>query len=811
MLLKIIYAGVFSMACGLLAVDGFSQNDTAQANVTAANVTANVPAQPDAPAGQPAAPAQEAPAGQQAPAQEAPKQPALSELLASARKAKDKKEFEKVYAYAKDATDRFAHAARKEQKSLKDFPPSEQIPTCANLNDLAQIQFIKGEALKDEGKKDEAVKAFELIISDFSYAQAWDPRGWYHKLAKTSQEAIDRLQGRDVEAQKCGQANHTRITLNDPGKEEIVNYDNYGDFEGAGTKDYKYVVKFQEGLSEAVGEGIYPNTTSVRWDPAFQEVKKQKRLEGSHWDFVHSPDLQAAFFKWALAPEPPGMRLYYTGFILEKSGLIKHAIKAYYALVVHFPHAVGWTYWHTPWYVGPAAISRINYLCKKYPQVNMRLIGASINIENGFDNNINNDAYIVNPGKLVKNHIPETLSDKVKKYIKDKMSRSKIKKQLGQGKVHFVQYQNGDWELLVDNKPYTIKGITYAVVKTGQSPDDGSLKSWMEYDYNNNGKNDAAYDAFVDSNRNKRQDADEPSIGDFSLLKKMGVNTIRVYHQPNPINKELLRDLYASYGVRVIMGDFLGKYALGSGAEWDPGTDYDDPQHQKAMLESVRKMVMEFKDEPFLLMWLLGNENVYGVACNADKKPESFFKFVNEAAKLIKSLDPDHPVAIANGDIFYADKFARYATEVDMFGANVYRGDSGFGSYWQSVKSLTDKPAFISEYGCPAYVYCLSPQKAEEAQAEYLKSCWEDIRDNSSMRSGSGNAIGGILFEWLDEWWKGYEPGIHDTKGLWVGPFHDGFMHEEWLGVCGQGDGKQSPFLREVRKSYYVYQKLWGK
>jgi len=72
-----------------------------------------------------------------------------------------------------------------------------------------------------------------------------------------------------------------------------------------------------------------------------------------------------------------------------------------------------------------------------------------------------------------------------------------------------------------------------------------------------------------------------------------------------------------------------------------------------------------------------------------------------------------------------------------------------------------------------------------------------------------GNALGGVVFEWLDEWWKAYEPAIHDEKGLWAGPFPDGFMHEEWLGVSGQGDGKQSPFLRQLRKVYYMYQKKW--
>lgn len=735
----------------------------------------------------------------------------VADLLIAVRKAKDKKEYEKVYALSKKAVQRFANAARNQQRSLGDFPPASRISDFADLNDLAQIQFIKAEVLKEQGKEDQAVEAFELIISDFSYAQAWDPRGWYYKLADTAKEAIDRLQGRDPQAEKCSQLKATKIELNDPGKEEIINYEAYGKFSGVGTKNYKYEIKSQNGLSEAAGEGIFPNTTSVRWDPAYQQVKKEKRLEGSHWDFVHSPDLEAAFFKWALAPEPTGMRLYYTGLVLEKAGLIKHAIKAYYALVVSFPQTVGWTYWHTPWYVGQAAISRIQYLCKKYPHVNMKLVDARIDVENGFDNAVTNDVFIVNPGRLVKDQASETIFDMVKKWIEQRLMRSKIKRRLGFGKVRFVQYASGDWQLLVHNKPYVIKGVTYAVAKVGQSPDDGSLKNWMEYDYNNNGKCDGPYDAFVDKNGNNRQDADEPSVGDFELLKRMGVNTIRLYHQPSQVKKEILRDLYRDYGIRVIMGDFLGKYALGSGAEWDPGTDYDNPEHQKAMLDSVKKMVMEFKDEPFLLMWILGNENVYGVACNADKKPESFFKFVNEAAKLIKSLDPDHPVAIASGDIVYADKFARYAPEVDMFGANVYRGDSGFGSYWQSVKDLTDKPAFITEYGCPAYVYCLSSAQAEEAQAEYLKSCWENIVENSAFGEGAGNAMGGVLFEWLDEWWKGYEPSVHDTKGLWIGPFPDGVMHEEWLGIAGQGDGQMSPFLRQLRKSYYEYQELWSK
>jgi len=104
----------------------------------------------------------------------------------------------------------------------------------------------------------------------------------------------------------------------------------------------------------------------------------------------------------------------------------------------------------------------------------------------------------------------------------------------------------------------------------------------------------------------------------------------------------------------------------------------------------------------------------------------------------------------------------------------------------------------------------MTPEEAEQAQADYFLGCWQDVQDNMAGGSGAGNAIGAIVFEYLDEWWKAYEPLFHDTKGLFTGSFPDGFMHEEWLGVCGQGDGTLSPFLRQMRKSYYAYKEIWN-
>jgi beta-glucuronidase len=720
------------------------------------------------------------------------------------------RKWQEVLKYTNECIKNYKQEADRQEASLSDFPPKGKEGTYQVLNDVATCYFIQAESLMRQGKFAEAKKIFRFIIDNYKFAQAWDPRGWFWSVAEKSQISIDKLENvkglkKKIKKEKKSRV-ITKLKLQNPGKEKVVNYGKYGKFVGVGTKDYKYIVIDQKGLLEAVGEGIYPNTGSVLKDPNYIRAQKQGRLRGNHWDFIYGDDMEANFYKWATAHEPWGVKLFYIGLALERAGYINHAIKAYYAIVVHFPGSVGWTYWHTPWYPGQAAIAKIRFLIRRHPELGLRFENAKIIIKNGFDNNIRNDIVITNPGTLRRIRLLDKIKDQ---FFTIKKQPKEIKRIIGEGKVKLIQYKNNHWQLMVDGKPYIIKAVTYTPTKVGQSPDEGTLLNWMEEDYNKNGKVDGPYDAWVDKNRNGKQDIDEPAVGDFQLMKEMGVNTIRLYIQPFGIKKELLRDLYENYGIRVILGNFLGKYTLGSGASWYEGTDYENAEHKRNMLESVKKMVLEFKDEPYVLMWLLGNENNYGVACNADKKPEAFYKFVNEAARLIKSLDKNHPVAIANGDTLFLDIFAKNCPDVDIFAANAYRGDYGFGSFWEQVYDATGKAAFITEYGCPAFMKDRSYQEAEESQSNYHLGCWEDIEYNMAGGKGTGNALGGVIFEWLDEWWKAYEPYLHDTEGLFRGPFPEGFMYEEWLGICGQGDGSKSPFLRVLRKSYYTYQELW--
>lgn len=620
-----------------------------------------------------------------------------------------------------------------------------------------------------------------------------------------------------------GEGMELDFTLYDKGSGDIVDYSQFGSFENVGTDKYQYKVTDKKGLAAAVGEGIYPNN-SVYKDPVLRILSSKGKIAGSQWDYVNIDDQQLAFYRWATAStETPGVQQYYTALALEKLGQHVSAINAYYAVIVHTPKAVGWSWFRSPLYMARLAIDRIDFITRKHPELGIKLVGAKISVENGYNWTTSDDRFIVDPGKLVKVDPSELKLKRVD------LSGMKTVRTLGGAAAQFVQYENGHWQMMVDGKPFVIKGIAYTPTPVGRSPHDGyDLNDWMISDLNQNGKIDGPFDSWVDANGNNEQDPNEPVVGDFALLKAMGVNTIRFYHHAK--SKELLRQLYKDYGIRVIMGDFLGMYAVGSGADWFAGTDYTDEPQKEKMRQSVREMVMEYKDEPYVLMWMLGNESNYGepgVADVGEKKgkvglgsraklqPEAHYGFVNEVAGLIKSIDPSRPVGVSNGEVITIDILGRNSNNIDVFAANVYRGSDGFGrTFWEDARDHMDKPVLVAEFGCPAYHSRKNQEEADRLQMEYLRGNWEDIRANIAGY-GYGNAIGGVLFEFIDEWWKAgprkpQELLTHSTKGDFKANFPDEWIYEEWLGVADQGDGSHSPYLRHLRRSYDYFKKAWN-
>lgn len=379
----------------------------------------------------------------------------------------------------------------------------------------------------------------------------------------------------------------------------------------------------------------------------------------------------------------------------------------------------------------------------------------------------------------------------------------------------------GQWELQVDGQPYFIKGEVFSFSVVGDDPDQGTLRDWSILDLDQNGRNDVAYDSWVDANANNIQDPEEPRKGDWQLLKEMGCNTIRIYQMPSadarletlyrypgarltffhPPNKELFRDLARRFGIMTIVGHFFGEWTIGSGADWERGTDYTDPVQRANLLTAIRVMVEEHKDEPYTLLWLLGNENFNPYDHdNAEVQVEAFLTLVNEAAELIHALDPRHPVALCNWDVRHLKDIARFCPSVDIFGLNSYR--YGFQGIWDEIKAVYDRPVLLTEFGFQSkwkYYY------DDGAQARYHKVCWTDIAANRAAAGGAGNSIGGVVFSWCDQWHLGGDPFHHGT-GVFLG-----VEGAEWYGLTSQGDGAHSPFLRQLRKAYFIYRDLWTK
>ncbi len=621
----------------------------------------------------------------------------------------------------------------------------------------------------------------------------------------------------------------TPIRLAFPGVQGPIPYEKFGRFNNLGTAQFKYEIVNRKGLAEAVGEGIFPNI-SVTKDPRYQELMRQKKLDGSHWNFTDTPDAEINFYKWASAAEEPGVKQFYTAIMFERMGLIEEAIKGFYAAALHFPKAFSFTYYNTPWYVGPSSLDRVEILLRRHPQINMILKGGQITIKNRFDNDTQNDEFQIDPGKLVKGRrsAQETPIN---------LKKLKIIKELRGPKVKLVQYANRHWQLLVDGKPFIIKAISYSVAPVGRSPDRGTwnvARDWQVVDTDTDTLHDGLFESYIDQNQNDQQDPDEPTIGDAKLIKDLGVNTIRAYH--HIYDRELFRKLYQDYGFYVMCGDLFGMYGVGSGAKWEDGTDYTDPAQQETLLKGVREMVEGYKDEPYILMWVIGNENVYGVSNNSNKNPEAFFSLVNRAAKMIHEIDPTRPVGIANGDFLFMDVLSEKCTDIDIMGANAYRGEGGFGRhFFQDVQDLMDKPVMVTEFGCSAIAEGYTQEQAEQYQAMYFSNNWEDLEANMAGR-GVGNSLGGVAFEFLDEWWKAnsdlpesvqktraewyasrsatyknLQPSVHDSVPQFGFPFLDGWSYEEWFGITSQGSGKGSPYARVLRPAYFAIQKMWNR
>ena len=80
--------------------------------------------------------------------------------------------------------------AKEINNTLIAFPSAEKAKKFANLNDLATITYLKGEALRKKGDTDGALAAYYTLLADYSFGQCWDKKGWWWQPATAAKDQL---------------------------------------------------------------------------------------------------------------------------------------------------------------------------------------------------------------------------------------------------------------------------------------------------------------------------------------------------------------------------------------------------------------------------------------------------------------------------------------------------------------------------------------------------------------------------------------------------------------------------------------------
>lgn len=298
-----------------------------------------------------------------------------------------------------------------------------------------------------------------------------------------------------------------------------------------------------------------------------------------------------------------------------------------------------------------------------------------------------------------------------------------------------VTGSQGDWQLQVDGAPYQVKGLTWG-------PDMADAAEYM------------------------------PD------LQSMGVNTVRTWGT-DATSKPLL-DAAADNGVKVIAGFWLQP---GGGPGSGGCVDYlTDTEYMNDMLAEFPKWVEEYKDHSGVLMWNVGNESVLGLdKCfegeELETQRDAYTGFVNDIAKEIQAVDPNHPVTSTDAWTGAWPYYEKNAPDLDLYAVNAYQAGCEIQEDWEAGGYT--KPYIVTEGGpageweVPDDANGVPEEPTDVAKAEGYKEAWDCITGHT------GVALGATLFHY----------GLEDDFG------------GVWFNLLPGGD---------KRLSYYAVKEAYG-
>ena len=342
-----------------------------------------------------------------------------------------------------------------------------------------------------------------------------------------------------------------------------------------------------------------------------------------------------------------------------------------------------------------------------------------------------------------------------------------------------VVADSSGWRLQVSGRDFLVRGMNWDYIPIGQNY---SFDLWSQPE------------DFIVA-------ALEREMG---LIQAMGVNAIRVNAGIPP---RWVRHIHDRYGIFSIVNHPVGRYGITIAGVWHASTNYSDPDVRATLKADVARSFQPYQGVRGVLMYLLGNENNYGLSWKSFEiealpkgerdaaRARHVYTLFNEITQATHTADSGVPVAISNGDLQYIDLIASECPDVDILGTNVYRGISA-RDLFQVVREKLRRPILFTEFGCDAF-NARDMREDQGMQARYLAGQWREIHEQASGQGREGNAIGGCVFQWSDGWWKFGQTenlDLHDTNASWPNGGYpedqeggENNMNEEWWGICAKG------------------------
>ncbi len=268
-------------------------------------------------------------------------------------------------------------------------------------------------------------------------------------------------------------------------------------------------------------------------------------------------------------------------------------------------------------------------------------------------------------------------------------------------------------------------------------------------------------------------------FGDIEALASHGANAMRTWRTDNGVQtgKEVL-DKALENGLMVCMGIEIGRERH--------GFDYDDPIAVKKQLEYVKQEVLKYRDHPALLAWGIGNE------LNLRSSNPAVWDAVNDIARMIDTLDPNHPTTtmLAGFDSKLAVELKNRCPDLDFISVQFYADIINLPKYLDEAGY--SGPYLVTEWGAtghwesPLTSWGRPVEQNSREKAEAYKFRYEQVIEADAER-----CMGSFVFLWGQK---------QERTPTWYGMFLENgdktasvdVMHYLWT---GNWPDNQSPVL----------------